>query len=203
MDVSTAITTAKSLRPIIDPIGQLPEFLHRLYRAYQATGILRSRQLLVPSTESSSSSRATMEATTKSALAPSSVSLSSGRVASNISTLEAQKTDEAAGIAVDNEDETLESFLAARRRLRELEHRTSSHVGMTTAGNPSQHGGTGSGLSTMLGGGFTRLVSGGGGGGGLGVASGALQVRRGSKGSDDGNRGVAVVRRGSKAPGMR
>ena len=33
MDVPTAISTAKSLRPIIDPIGQLPEFLHRFKRA--------------------------------------------------------------------------------------------------------------------------------------------------------------------------
>lgn len=33
MDVPTAIATAKTLRPIIDPIGQLPEFLHRFKRA--------------------------------------------------------------------------------------------------------------------------------------------------------------------------
>jgi protein-tyrosine phosphatase len=36
MDVKTAILTAKRCRPIIDPIGQLPEFLHRLKRAYDA-----------------------------------------------------------------------------------------------------------------------------------------------------------------------
>jgi hypothetical protein len=29
MNVSNAIAAAKQLRPIIDPIGQLPEFLHR------------------------------------------------------------------------------------------------------------------------------------------------------------------------------
>lgn len=33
LDVPTAISTAKTLRPIIDPIGQLPEFLHRFKRA--------------------------------------------------------------------------------------------------------------------------------------------------------------------------
>jgi hypothetical protein len=33
MDVQTAISTAKKCRPIIDPIGQLPDFLHRLKRA--------------------------------------------------------------------------------------------------------------------------------------------------------------------------
>ena len=33
MDVDTAIRTAKRMRPIIDPIGQLPEFLMRLQRA--------------------------------------------------------------------------------------------------------------------------------------------------------------------------
>eukprot|EP01039_Chlorochromonas_danica_P004278 gene4278-4698_t len=31
-----AITIAKRCRPIIDPIGQLPDFLHRLYRAEEA-----------------------------------------------------------------------------------------------------------------------------------------------------------------------
>ena len=36
MDVRTAISTAKRCRPIIDPIGQLPEFLQRLRRAYEA-----------------------------------------------------------------------------------------------------------------------------------------------------------------------
>ena len=36
MDVRMAIATAKRCRPIIDPIGQLPEFLHRLRRAYEA-----------------------------------------------------------------------------------------------------------------------------------------------------------------------
>mmetsp|Transcript_21746 Transcript_21746/g.36378 ORF Transcript_21746/g.36378 Transcript_21746/m.36378 type:complete len:199 (-) Transcript_21746:245-841(-) len=36
LDVQTAIVTAKRLRPIIDPIGQLPEFLHRLKRAEDA-----------------------------------------------------------------------------------------------------------------------------------------------------------------------
>ena len=35
MDVRTAITSAKKLRPIIDPIGQLPEFLLRLRKAYE------------------------------------------------------------------------------------------------------------------------------------------------------------------------
>ncbi len=33
MDVPEAIRLAKRLRPIIDPIGQLPEFLNRLRRA--------------------------------------------------------------------------------------------------------------------------------------------------------------------------
>ena len=33
LEVATAIVTAKRLRPIIDPIGQLPEFLHRLQAA--------------------------------------------------------------------------------------------------------------------------------------------------------------------------
>jgi hypothetical protein len=33
MDVQTAISTAKKCRPIIDPIGQLPDFLHRLKKA--------------------------------------------------------------------------------------------------------------------------------------------------------------------------
>jgi hypothetical protein len=36
MDVPTAIRTAKRCRPIIDPIGQLPEFLVRLHRAKDA-----------------------------------------------------------------------------------------------------------------------------------------------------------------------
>jgi len=36
MNVSNAIAAAKQLRPIIDPIGQLPEFLHRLKRAEDA-----------------------------------------------------------------------------------------------------------------------------------------------------------------------
>ena len=38
MDVPTAITTAKHCRSIIDPIGQLPEFLKRLYMAYSRSG---------------------------------------------------------------------------------------------------------------------------------------------------------------------
>ena len=33
MDVETSIRTAKTLRPIIDPIGQLPEFLRRFQRS--------------------------------------------------------------------------------------------------------------------------------------------------------------------------
>mmetsp|Transcript_19324 Transcript_19324/g.17551 ORF Transcript_19324/g.17551 Transcript_19324/m.17551 type:complete len:196 (+) Transcript_19324:39-626(+) len=33
MDVDVAIKTAKKLRPVIDPIGQLPDFLKRLKRA--------------------------------------------------------------------------------------------------------------------------------------------------------------------------
>lgn len=33
LDVATAIKTAKRLRSIIDPIGHLPDFLHRLYKA--------------------------------------------------------------------------------------------------------------------------------------------------------------------------
>jgi hypothetical protein len=36
MDVNTAIMTAKQCRPIIDPMGQLPEFLKRLKRAEEA-----------------------------------------------------------------------------------------------------------------------------------------------------------------------
>jgi protein tyrosine phosphatase len=36
MDVATAIVVAKRCRPIIDPIGQLPEFLARLKRAEDA-----------------------------------------------------------------------------------------------------------------------------------------------------------------------
>jgi hypothetical protein len=42
MDVQTAISTAKKCRPIIDPIGQLPDFLHRLKKA---TDKLRSGEL--------------------------------------------------------------------------------------------------------------------------------------------------------------
>ncbi len=48
LDVSTAIRAAKKLRPIIDPIGQLPEFLNRLYKA--------ERSLSVASSSSSSTS---------------------------------------------------------------------------------------------------------------------------------------------------
>lgn len=33
MDVRTAISSAKKCRPIIDPIGALPQFLERLYNA--------------------------------------------------------------------------------------------------------------------------------------------------------------------------
>eukprot|EP01038_Epipyxis_sp_PR26KG_P015806 gene15806-21410_t len=40
MDVPTAILTAKTCRPIIDPIGQLPEFLLRLKRAEDAAAAL-------------------------------------------------------------------------------------------------------------------------------------------------------------------
>jgi hypothetical protein len=36
MDVQTAVMVAKRCRPIIDPIGQLPDFLHRLQRAEEA-----------------------------------------------------------------------------------------------------------------------------------------------------------------------
>jgi hypothetical protein len=35
MDVATAIHSAKQCRPIIDPIGALPEFLDRLHAAEQ------------------------------------------------------------------------------------------------------------------------------------------------------------------------
>lgn len=38
MDVATAIAMAKKCRPIIDPIGQLPDFLHRLQKATDARG---------------------------------------------------------------------------------------------------------------------------------------------------------------------
>jgi len=41
MDVSTAIVSAKRCRPIIDPIGQLPEFLIRLKRAEDALAVKR------------------------------------------------------------------------------------------------------------------------------------------------------------------
>jgi hypothetical protein len=37
MDVPTAIRMAKRCRPIIDPIGQLPEFLNRLKAAEDST----------------------------------------------------------------------------------------------------------------------------------------------------------------------
>lgn len=37
MDVATAIHSAKQCRSIIDPIGGLPEFLDRLYRAEHRT----------------------------------------------------------------------------------------------------------------------------------------------------------------------
>lgn len=40
MDVSTAISTAKKLRPIIDPIGQLPEFLRKLKAALDEIGFV-------------------------------------------------------------------------------------------------------------------------------------------------------------------
>lgn len=36
MDVVTAIGAAKRCRSIIDPIGQLPEFLKRLKKAYDS-----------------------------------------------------------------------------------------------------------------------------------------------------------------------
>lgn len=36
LSVPDAISIAKRCRPIIDPIGQLPEFLHRLQRAEEA-----------------------------------------------------------------------------------------------------------------------------------------------------------------------
>lgn len=36
MDVGTAVSAAKRCRSIIDPIGQLPEFLKRLKRAYES-----------------------------------------------------------------------------------------------------------------------------------------------------------------------
>jgi hypothetical protein len=36
MDVRSAIYAAKKCRPIIDPIGQLPEFLMRLRKACEA-----------------------------------------------------------------------------------------------------------------------------------------------------------------------
>jgi hypothetical protein len=36
MDVRTAIASAKKCRPIIDPIGALPQFLDRLYAAKQS-----------------------------------------------------------------------------------------------------------------------------------------------------------------------
>ncbi len=39
MDVPTAIVVAKRCRPIIDPIGQLPEFLNRLRRAEEAVAL--------------------------------------------------------------------------------------------------------------------------------------------------------------------
>lgn len=38
MDVPTAIATAKKCRNIIDPIGQLPDFLRRLHLAYTHLG---------------------------------------------------------------------------------------------------------------------------------------------------------------------
>ena len=44
MDVATAITMAKKCRPIIDPIGQLPDFLHRLKRATDARDEGKSRE---------------------------------------------------------------------------------------------------------------------------------------------------------------
>jgi protein-tyrosine phosphatase len=40
MDVSNAIYTAKKLRPIIDPIGQLPEFLKKLKAALDSVGFV-------------------------------------------------------------------------------------------------------------------------------------------------------------------
>lgn len=54
MDVPTAISTAKSLRPIIDPIGQLPEFLHRFKRAQdyrKQQGIQNQTQSSKPNTD--------------------------------------------------------------------------------------------------------------------------------------------------------
>lgn len=38
LDVPNAITVAKKCRPIIDPIGQLPEFLNRLKKAEDSVG---------------------------------------------------------------------------------------------------------------------------------------------------------------------
>jgi hypothetical protein len=38
MDVRTAIVSAKKCRPIIDPIGTLPQFLERLHLAKLSRG---------------------------------------------------------------------------------------------------------------------------------------------------------------------
>ena len=42
LDPPTAIATAKRLRPIIDPIGTLPDFLNRLHRARVSAGLYRA-----------------------------------------------------------------------------------------------------------------------------------------------------------------
>ena len=40
MDASTAVAAAKKLRPVIDPIGHLPEFLHRYQLAKRSRSAL-------------------------------------------------------------------------------------------------------------------------------------------------------------------
>ena len=64
MDPQTAITTAKRCRSIIDPIGQLPEFLQRLYLAYLHSGgspFMQKLQLAAEGSSSSSAAASTLE----------------------------------------------------------------------------------------------------------------------------------------------
>lgn len=62
MDVPTAIATAKKCRNIIDPIGQLPDFLRRLHLAYTHRGGAPGTQY--PSNTTAMSSNHTAIATT-------------------------------------------------------------------------------------------------------------------------------------------
>lgn len=54
LDVPAAIAAAKMLRPIIDPIGQLPQFLHRLKKAYDARDMVAAVEVATATTTAKS-----------------------------------------------------------------------------------------------------------------------------------------------------